>query len=145
MPTYICSLQKIQFAIDKKKFKIKCSSTRGCHLICFYHIKVTFNKEIWLIGGLTNKEPTEKTYKLNTAANPAKWEPQATLKTPRANHGCATYVTGDKEVIVVAGGFGKSSKRASNLVALDTVEFLTDPAAITFTESKKAIFLFVDS
>ena len=106
---------------------------------------MTFNKEIWLIGGLTNKEPTEKTYKLNTAANPAKWEPQATLKTPRANHGCATYVTGDKEVIVVAGGFGKSSKRASNLVALDTVEFLTDPAAITFTESKKAIFHFVDS
>ena len=106
---------------------------------------MTFNKEIWLIGGLTNKEPTEKTYKLNTASNPAKWELQATLKTPRANHGCATYVTGDKEVIVVAGGFGKSSKRASNLVALDTVEFLTDPAAITFTESKKAIFLFVDS
>ena len=101
---------------------------------------MTFNKEIWLIGGLTNNEPTENTYKLDAAAKPAKWEPQPTLTTPRGNHGCATYVTGDKEVIVVAGGFGKSSKRASNLVVLDTVEFLTDPAANTFTEGKKALF-----
>ena len=59
------------------------------------------------------------------------------MKTPRANHGCATYVTGDKEVIVVAGGFGKSSKRATNLVALNTVEFFTGTA---FAESKKALF-----
>ena len=107
-----------------------------------YHIKVTFKQEteIWIIGGLTKGEPTVNTYKLPKGGS--SWEPQTSfpLAIPRTNHACATYVVGDKEVIVVAGGFGKSSKRASNLVVLDTVEFLTDPAANTFTGSKKAFF-----
>ena len=105
-------------------------------------MKVTFKTDIWLIGGLTNDGPTKDTYKLKLGSDTEKasWVPSSKLIAERTNHGCATYVTGGKEVIVVAGGFGKSSKRASNLVVLDTVEFLTDPAANTFTGSKKAFF-----
>ena len=103
-------------------------------------MKVTFKTDIWLIGGLTNDGPTKDTYKLKLGSDTEKasWVPSSKLIAERTNHGCATYVTGGKEVIVVAGGFGKSSKRATSLVALDTVEFFTGTG--TFTGSKKAFF-----